>query len=113
MQKKDNKSALKQYKKYADKESALAKATKKSDVYDKIAKCYMLEEDYDNALLYVRKGLKADDQTAGVKLLKKQVILYEKTGNYKDALKCAREYVKTYPDDKEMKKEVRFIKTRI
>ena len=48
-----------------------------------------------------------------VKLLKKQVILYEKTGNYKDALKCAREYVKTYPDDKEMKKEVRFIKTRI
>ena len=33
--------------------------------------------------------------------------------NYKDALKCAREYVKTYPDDKEMKKEVRFIKTRI
>ena len=38
----------------------------------------MLEEDYDNALLYVRKGLKADDQTAGVKLLKKQVILYEK-----------------------------------
>ena len=109
----DNKSALKQYKKYADKESALAKATKKSDVYDKIAKCYMLEEDYDNALLYVRKGLKADDQTAGVKLLKKQVILYEKTGNYKDALKCAREYVKTYPDDKEMKKEVRFIKTRI
>ena len=42
-----------------------------------------------------------------------QVILYEKTGNYKDALKCAREYVKTYPDDKEMKKEVRFIKTRI
>ena len=109
----DNKSALKQYKKYADKESALAKATKKSDVYDKIAKCYMLEEDYDNALLYVRKGLKADDQTAGVKLLKKQVILYEKTGNYKDALKCAREYVKKYPDDKEMKKEVRFIKTRI
>ena len=109
----DNKSALKQYKEYADKESALAKATKKSDVYDKIAKCYMLEEDYDNALLYVRKGLKEDDQTAGVKLLKKQVILYEKTGNYKDALKCAREYVKTYPDDKEMKKEVRFIKTRI
>ena len=64
---------------------------------------YMLERDLK----------RMTTQTAGVKLLKKQVILYEKTGNYKDALKCAREYVKTYPDDKEMKKEVRFIKTRI
>ena len=43
----------------------------------------MLEEDYDNALLYVRKGLKADDQTAGVNLLKKQVILYEKSSKRK------------------------------
>ena len=44
---------------------------------------------------------------------KNQVILYEKQKMYQEALEAAQEYVKRYPGDAGMKKELAFIKTRI
>ena len=41
------------------------------------------------------------------------MILYEKQKKYEEALEEAQEYVKRYPADAGMKKELAFIRTRI
>ena len=50
---------------------------------------------------------------AGMVLGRNRVILYERTGRYKKAKKAASLYLEKYPGDKEMEKELGFIKTRI
>lgn len=109
MMKGDNESALKQYMAYESKDIP----DKNNDVYNELAKCFMQSDDYKQALVYVKKGLAKGTTSVEKALLKKQVILYEKMGKYKIALRCARKYVSAYPADKDMKKELTFIKTRI
>lgn len=109
MEKGDNQSALKQYMAYEAKEIP----DKINDVYNQLAKCFMQSDDYKQALAYVKKGLDKGNSSVEKSLLKKQVILYEKMGKYKIALRCAKKYINLYPDDENMKKELSFIRTRI
>ena len=46
-------------------------------------------------------------------LRKNQVILYERTKKYKLAKNAAKEYLASFPDDLDMKKELTFINSRI
>ena len=50
---------------------------------------------------------------AGMVLGRNRVVLYERIGKYKRAKKAAVLYLEKYPGDKEMEKELEFIKTRI
>lgn len=83
------------------------------EVYNQIAGCYIETGDYKEAQNYINEGLSLGNTSAVQMLRKNQVILYEKSGSYKKAAKEAKEYIKSYPADKGMKKELNFIRTRI
>ena len=73
----------------------------------------MEQEAYEKAQDYLNQGMERGMTEAEPGLQKSQVILYEKQKKYEEALETAREYVKRFPGDGEMKKELSFIKTRM
>lgn len=107
--KSDYNSAKKLFKEYISKEDL----TKNIDAYVQISNCLIEVEDYEQALTYVQKGLDLGETSVQKSLLKNNVIIYEKMGLYKKAYSVAGKYVKLYPDDKKMKRELTFIRTRI
>ena len=109
MAKSDYDSAKNQFEEYISKESS----SRNPDVYIQISNCLIEMEDYKQALNYVNKGLELGNAVAEKSLLKNSVIIYEKMGKYKKALNVAKQYMESYPDDKAMKKELSFIRTRI
>ncbi len=88
---------------------------KAQDSYNQMAGCYIKLEDFEAASSCIDKGIALNKgiSGAGIALYKNRVILYEKTGNYKKAKKAANSYLKKFPGDKDMEKELGFIKTRI
>ncbi len=84
----------------------------RANAYNQAAGCLMELENYKEAMKYITNGLKMGATEAERMLLKNQVILYEKENDYANAKTVAETYIKKYPDDKKMKKELRFIKTR-
>lgn len=83
------------------------------EVYNQLAGCYIEKGDFDNAQTIITKGIKSANTSIAGLLRKNQVILYEKTGDFKSAKKEAEKYIKAYPADDGMAKELKFIKTRI
>lgn len=77
------------------------------------AGCYIQMGDYENAETYIDKGLSYGTTDAERLLYKNRVILYEKDGKYKKAKKAAKWYLKKFPDDAGMEKELVFINTRM
>jgi len=84
-----------------------------AEVYNQLAVAMMEQEEYDKAQDYLNQGMAQGMTEAEQGLRKNQVILYEKQNKYEEAMEAAEEYVKRYPDDGGMKKELSFIKTRI
>lgn len=84
-----------------------------AEVYNQLAVAMMEQEAYDKAQEYLDQGLERGMTEAEQGLQKNQVILYEKQKKYEEALQAAQEYMKRFPEDGEMKKELAFIKTRI
>ena len=78
-----------------------------------MAGCYIELGDFESASGCIDKGMSLGISSAGIQLLKNRVILYERMGKYKKAKKSANLYLKKFPGDKDMEKELIFIKTRI
>lgn len=85
----------------------------KVEAYCQLAAIYMEQRDYNKAKNALTKGISYGNSSAIQELKKNQVILLEKQNKYDEALELAAEYLKVYPSDTAMKKEVSFIKTRI
>jgi len=83
------------------------------EVYYQLAIVYMQQEEYDKAQSMITKGISYGVTPALQELKKTQVILLEKRNCYKEAVPLAEEYIKCYPTDTAMEKELSFIKTRI
>lgn len=67
---------------------------------------------YDKALSYYRKGLEAKHPKERQRLLKGEIAALEYTGEFKEAKKKAKAYLKEYPSDEEMQRELTFLNTR-
>ena len=61
----------------------------------------------------MEQGLDLGVTMAYQNLLRNRVILLERMGKMRQAKELAAEYLQTYPYDKEMAKEAKFIATRI
>lgn len=85
----------------------------KVEVYHQLAQIYMQQEEFDKAQSMLTKGISYGASTAAQELKKTQVILLEKQNSYEEALRLAEEYIKCYPADTAMEKEIAFIRTRI
>lgn len=88
------------------------KQTENTDFLEKICEMYVEKEDYENALSYVEKGIRQGGSTKA-RFLFREIVIYEKSGDYERAYEAAERYVKLYPDDKEGQKEFTFLSTRI
>lgn len=88
---------------------------KAQDSYNQMAGCYINLGDFETASACIGKGIALNNgvQNTARVLLKNRVILYEKMGKYKKAKKAANACLKKFPGDKDMEKELGFIKTRI
>lgn len=67
---------------------------------------------YDKALSYYQKGLEAKHPKDQQRLLNGEVAALEYTGEFKEAKKKAEAYLKQYPGDEEMQRELVFLNTR-
>ncbi len=84
-----------------------------ASAYLQLADIYLGQDKYSEAQSAVTSGIACGSSGSLQGLRKDQVILFEKRGKYKKAAKAAKKYLKMYPADQEMKKELSFIKTRI
>lgn len=109
MAEKDYNTAISRFKEYI----GTGSTEKAPEAYNQIAGCYIELEDFENASDYIDKGMEFGVTNAGMVLGRNRVVLYERTGKYKKAKKAANSYLEKYPGDKEMEKELEFIKTRI
>lgn len=81
--------------------------------YNQLLTCYLNEENYDKAKDCLKKAKKYSDVTIEQKLLRNEIILLEKTGNFNDAYEKMKKYLVRYPDDVDAKKDATFLKTRV
>ena len=83
------------------------------EVYYQLALVYMQQKEYDKAQRMITKGISYGITAALQELKKTQVILLEKQNCYEEAVPLAEEYIRCYPADVAMEKELAFIKTRM
>lgn len=105
----DYEKAVQQYEQYIAQTDTLQSAM----VYNQLAGCLMEQEEYVRALGYAIEGLKLQDRDAQQSLQYNTIIIYEKLGEFKKARKMAKEYQKAYPEDEDIEKELKFIRSRI
>lgn len=83
------------------------------EVYNQLAGALIETGELDKAADYLTEGLELGMSSAYQNLLKNQVILLEKQQKFSEAAKVAKTYLKAYPADGAMEKELKFIRTRI
>jgi tetratricopeptide (TPR) repeat protein len=104
-------------KKYLEEYIAIKDIAKEPDnflvsAYNQLAACAIQESDLELAQEYLEQGRSAAGAAEEKELWKNQIILLEKQGEYGQACQVAKEYLAEYPEDEEIKKEYRFLKTR-
>ncbi len=83
------------------------------EVYNQLAGALIETGELERAADYLAEGLELGMSSAYQSLLKNQVILLEKQQKFSEAAKAAKTYLKAYPADEAMEKELKFIRTRI
>lgn len=89
-------------------------------VYNGLARASLLLQDYENALVYIDKGLEVEDSNHQylnklevVKSLRyNKIVILEKQGRYSEAYQEAIQFVNDYPQDELGIKERDFLSTR-
>ncbi|MBQ7076637.1 MAG: tetratricopeptide repeat protein [Lachnospiraceae bacterium] len=70
--------------------------------------------EYEKALTYVDEAIAVSDADNEKKeLLEDKILAYEKLNMYKEAMTAVKEYIKIYPDDAALKKELVFLSSRV
>lgn len=109
MDKQEYQAALGYFEKYIGEASTVTIA----DVYNQLAGCMIEAGDYERAEKYLLEGLALGMTEAYPLILRNQVILLEKMQDFSAAKEAAEIYLQAFPQDADMEKELKFIKTRI
>lgn len=108
-QKEDYKNAVNNYSLYIKEEAYISSAA----VYNQISYCQLKLNNYEDALSYIQTGLKYNDIEFNQSLIRNEIVVYEKMGEFEKAAGLMKDYLKAYPDDEAAAKEYEFIKTRL
>lgn len=79
---------------------------------ERLARVFMEDGRYEQALIYVEQAKKAGELSDEATLLKCEIIIYEKVGNYEKARELLGAYLEKYPLDATAQKELMFLQTR-
>ena len=105
---KDYETAVANYEQYIQNTPNLKSAV----VYNQLGEAYLQLKTYDQALKVFEEGIKLNDSAIMQPLKYNEIIALEHQGDFEQAYKKANNYLKQYPDDEGMKKEIEFLKTR-
>ncbi len=105
---KDYTKAIENYLTYIDSNSKGVSST----CYLNLSSCYIALEEYDKAQSYVVLGLSTGDKISAKELQYNEVLIYEQLGDFNTAYEKAEEYIKAYPEDENMQRELVFLSTR-
>lgn len=83
------------------------------EVYGKLAQCYIQMEEYEKAVVLLEEAIASEQGNSQKKLQKTMVAVYEKNLQFDKALQTAKSYLEVYPKDKEMKREYKFLRSRV
>lgn len=81
--------------------------------YNQLLTCYLNEEEYDKAKNTLKKAKKYSDVSIEQQLLRNEIILLEKTGDFNEAYEKMQKYLKRYPEDADAQRDATFLKTRV
>jgi len=101
------KEAIEKYEEYV----AAVPTGRNAEYCNQLAGCYMMLEDYENAVTVLEEGVLLAGGNMKQELLRNRIVAYERTGDYDKALQYIEEYVEQY-DDPDMLNELKFIQTR-
>ena len=107
MEQKDTANARSMFQQYVSQAENGAKG------YNGLALCDIADGDYDSALSNISSALTFAEGEELKSLLFNEMTVYEKKLDFATAKQKAEEYLELYPDDKTMKKELAFLKTRV
>lgn len=93
-------------------ESFLNENPGSSEMYNELGNLRFNEKDYEGAISVYEKGLKSEDISYRQALMFNRIVAYEYMKDYKTAATLMNEYIATYPDDEEAKREDIFLRTR-
>ena len=79
---------------------------------EKLAKVFVEEGRYEDALIYITQALQAKDVEDREALLKYEIVVQEKLGNFEAAKELLTAYMEEYPLDAKAQKELAFLMTR-
>ena len=83
------------------------------EVYNQVASCLIRMGNYEQALSYIEIGLGYADSDSNRVLLKNEIIVYEKLGEFDKALAKIHSYLSAYPNDEDASREKSFVESRI
>ena len=81
--------------------------------YNQLMTCYLNQDNFEKANECLKKAKRYADVSMNQQLLRNEIILLEKTGDFKGAYEKMQKYLKRYPEDEEAKKDATFLKTRV
>lgn len=81
--------------------------------YNQRLVCYLNLEDYTNAAKALKQAKTYSTASIAQQLLRNEIVLLEKTGDFTNALNKMEAYMKEYTVDEETKKDYEFLKTRV
>lgn len=90
----------------------VSKTKKTQENYSDAAEFYLSIGQYKDCQKAVNEGLKLEGDCTR-KLKQSEIICFEYQGNFTEAEKLAREYLKLYPNDTDIAREEEILKTRI
>lgn len=83
-----------------------------AEAYEMLGRTSMIQNNYKEAISLFEKGIACNDAKWTGTLRKDQIGAYENLSDYDSAYKAAVDYLKEYPGDSDVKRELEFIKTR-
>ena len=83
------------------------------EVYNQIASCFIKTEEYEQALPYLETGIGYANSDMMRVLLKNEIIVYEKLGDFEKAWAKLQNYITSYPEDEDALRERSFVISRL
>ena len=92
--------------------SYLEKNEGNAELYNQLGLCEMTRGEYRKALEAFQAGMQLENTTMMQTLAFNEIVAYEHLGEYTQAYLLMGNYLNTYPDDEQARREYEFLSTR-
>lgn len=92
--------------------SYLSRGEGDAEIYNQLGLCYLKQGEYTSALQSFQSAMQMEENSMMQVLRFNEIVAYEYLGEYTQAAVLLDNYLKTYPDDEEARREYSFLSTR-